>query len=166
MLVSLFWPPRADGLVGFGLGCNREPIPPMLYKRHLRENRSIIFRLLFQTTKNPEVWTVTGFCGFFKTLPKVLGRCCTFSTCPGTLDEKSADASDPKYMALVIWLCAEYVWIFQHQDARALGAWSLIAACVRGARSRLQLCQARGVLPGTYVHTSCWRCQNGAVPPF
>ena len=37
---------------------------PMFPKRHLMENRSLIFRRLFQTTKNPEVWTVTGFCGF------------------------------------------------------------------------------------------------------
>ena len=69
----LIWTPRADGDVSFGLGLKREPPGPMFPKRHLIENRSLIFRRLFQTTKNPEVWTVTGFCGLFQTLPKNCG---------------------------------------------------------------------------------------------
>ena len=42
----------------------------MFPKRHLRENRSLIFRLLFQTTKNPEVLTVSGICGYFLNFEK------------------------------------------------------------------------------------------------
>ena len=42
----------------------------MFPKRHLRENRSLIFRLLFQTTKNPEVLTVSGICGCFLNFEK------------------------------------------------------------------------------------------------
>ena len=45
----------------------------MFPKRHLRENRSLIFRLLFQTTKNPEVSNVFSVCGSFQPLPKNCG---------------------------------------------------------------------------------------------
>ena len=37
------------------------------------ETFRVIFRLLLQTTKNPEVRTVTRVCGFFTTLPKNCG---------------------------------------------------------------------------------------------
>ena len=66
-----------------------------------------------------------------------------------------------EYSALAFWLRAEYVSLFLDRGTTGLGAWSPIAACVRGARGWFGLGRALGVSLGTDVRTTL-RCSKPA----
>ena len=75
----------------------------MFPKRHLSRNLSVIFRRLFQTTKNPEVSNVFSVCGSFQPLPKNCGPFLKFW-------DFCSVAVEPRYFAVAS--CAWTRWPF------------------------------------------------------